>query len=195
MVSELQARPDREWSRTALVNVGHAHCNPRSIVRKLRVGDCPSDIRQIAIKDLGHPELTLLLATQLGGLAASFVDRYARGMLIEDSVADAIDFFHMDALSAAVPMKFDLDFQLTLMASGLYRVLARRLGKGFENACAQTLFRDFVRVGACIRITEKEVIVGFGRRADSPCLLAADFARKTAPIHWLRDRSLQPQFT
>ena len=42
----------------------------------------------------------------------------------------------MDALSAAVPMKIDLDIQPTLIASGLYRVLAKRLGNGFENARA-----------------------------------------------------------
>ena len=195
MVSERQPRPDREWSRTALVDVGRAHCNPRIIVRKLRIGEDPPDLRQIAIKDPGHPKLTLLLAKQLVEPAASFVDRYARGMLIEDAIAGAIEFFHMDTPSAAVPMRIDLDIQLTLMASGFYRVLATRLGKGFENARAQTLFRDFVRVGARIRVTEKEVIVGFGRRAHSPSLLAADFARKSAPIHWLRDRSLQPQFT
>ena len=36
----------------------------------------------------------------------------------------------MDALSAAVPMRIDLDLQLALMAGGLYRPLAMRIGNG-----------------------------------------------------------------
>ena len=134
----------------------------------------------------------------LGELAGRLIDRYARRMLIEnaiaDAIADAIDFFHMDALSAAVPMKIDLDIQLTLMASGLYRVLAKRVGNGFEKARAKTLFRKLVRSSAAIRITEHEIIVSFGRRAHNPCLLNAKYADTAAPIPWLQDRTLRLRF-
>ena len=56
-------------------------------------------------------------------------------MLIENGIADGIDFFHMDALSSAVAMKVNCDLQLTLMASSLYRLLGtERLGKEYTNA-------------------------------------------------------------
>ncbi len=48
-------------------------------------------------------------------------------MLIENSIADGIDFFHMDTLFSAVAMKANCDLQLTLMASSLYRLLAPSL--------------------------------------------------------------------
>ena len=193
MVAELRAVPDRDWHRITLANLGRAYRNPRILDRRLRVRDYPSDIRQISTKDLGDEKPTLLLTNQLGEPAASLIGRYARRMFIESAIADAIDFFHMDAHSAAVPMRIDLDIQLTLMASGLYPVLGRRLGNGFEKARA--LFRNFVRAGAGIRITEKEIITSFGRRARNPCLLAAGYARKTGPIPWLQNRSLQLRFS
>ena len=34
--------------------------------------------------------------------ATKLIDRYAQRMLIENGIADGIDFFHMDALSSAV---------------------------------------------------------------------------------------------
>ena len=76
--------------------------NPRILDRKLRIKHYPSDIRQIAIKDLGHDKPTLLHTNQLREPAASLVDRYARRMIIESAIADAIDFFHMDAASAGI---------------------------------------------------------------------------------------------
>ena len=42
-------------------------------------------------------------------------------MLIENTIANAVNFIQMDALSAAVPLRINLDVQLTLMASPLYR--------------------------------------------------------------------------
>ena len=94
-------------------------------------------------------------------------------MVIENAIADAIDFFHMDALSAAVPMKIDLDLQLTLMASGLYRLLAVRLGNGKQNAKSRTLFRNFIKAPADITISEQTIKVRLGRRANNPFLLNA----------------------
>ena len=41
-------------------------------------------------------------------------------------------------------MKVNCDLQLTLMASSLYRLLAGRIGRGYEHAKSRHLFRDFV---------------------------------------------------
>ena len=76
-------------------------------------------------------------------------------MLIENNIEDGIDFFHMDALSSAVAMKVNCDLQLTLMASSLYRLLAVRVGNGYETAKSRHLFRDFVDASASIEITER----------------------------------------
>ena len=52
------------------------------------------------------------------------------------STLDGIVFLHMDALSSAVAMKVDCDLQLTLMASSMYRLLAGRIGHGYEHRAA-----------------------------------------------------------
>ena len=60
-------------------------------------------------------------------------------MVIENCIQESIDFFHLDALSAAVPLKIDVDLQFTLLASTLYRLLARRIGHGHEKTKARQL--------------------------------------------------------
>ena len=126
--------------------------------------------------------------------ARVLVDRYARRMLIENTIADAIDFFHMDALSAAVPLKVQLDLQITRMASVLYRILAKRLGNGMENARARSLFRNVVNASATIEIKPDEVVVSLGRRANSPLLIAAGYAEQRQQIPWLENRVLRIRF-
>ena len=115
-------------------------------------------------------------------------------MIIENAIADGIDFFHMDALSATVPLKIDLDLQLTLVADALYRILARRAENGIENAHTRTLFRKLVNASAIINITEDEIIVSFARRASNPCLVAAMYHQRRQSISWLENRPLRIAF-
>ena len=68
----------------------------------------------------------MLLTNQSRRSASHLIGRYAQRMLIENNIEDGIDFFHMDALSSTVAMKVNCDLQLTLIASSLYRLLARR---------------------------------------------------------------------
>ena len=80
-------------------------------------------------------------------------------MLIENGIADGIDFFHMDALSSAVAMKVNCDLQLTLMASSLYRLLGTELGKEYTNAKSRRIFRDFIDATAVVTIDSSTITV------------------------------------
>ena len=77
-------------------------------------------------------------------------------MLIENALSDAVRFFHMDALSSAVGMKVDFDMTLLVIASGLYRLLARRM-RGYADAQARHIFRDLIDTPADVSVTDDEV--------------------------------------
>ena len=194
MVAELLAEPPGRWRRITLKNISRAYRNPRILEQEIDLKTYPAKIRQIAITDLGHEKPTLLLTNQMTEPAANLIDRYARRMVIENIIADAIDFFHMDALSAAVPLRVNVDVQLTLMASALYRLLANRAGRGMEAAKAQTIFRKLVHASATVEITADEIIVSLGRRANNPLLIAAGYGDIAQKIPWLGDRTLRFRF-
>src|SRR5438132_899146 len=78
------------------------------------------------------------------------VTRYAQRMLIENGISEAIQFFHLDALSSMVGLKVDFDLQITLMASSLYRLLADRIGREYARAQAKQLFRNLLDVSATV---------------------------------------------
>jgi hypothetical protein len=142
------------------------------------------------IEDLGHEEPTFLITNQLKRSAPKLVERYARRMIIENTIQDGIEFFHMDALSSAVPMKVDCDLQLTLMASSLYRLFGQQIGQGYECAKSHTLFRDFIDATATVDIAADQITVRFQKRAHNPLLFQAGFHKKTVKVPWLDHRPL-----
>jgi hypothetical protein len=194
LLAEIARAPISAWRRIELENVTRAYKAPRVLDRRVRLTDYDGPIRQLTITELGHEEPTLLLTNQLTRSASHLIGRYARRMLIENTIADGIDFFHMDALSSAVAMKVNCDLQLTLMASSLYRLLAVRVGQGYEVAESRHLFRDFIDATAEITITEGEVVVRYQKRAHNPLLIAAGFDATDVTIPWLGGKRLRLVF-
>jgi len=194
LLEEIYANPPSAWRRIQLESIGRIYKTPRILDRRITLPRYEGPIRQLSIMDLGHEEPTLLITNQLHRAPSKLIERYAQRMVIENSIAEGINFFHMDALSSAVAMKVNCDLQLTLMASSLYRLLGFRVGKGYEVARADHIFRDFVDATAQVSLTEKDILVRFQKRAHNPLLLAARFDQTQQSVPWLDGKRLRLQF-
>jgi hypothetical protein len=146
--------------------------------------------RQLAIEDLGHDKPTILITNDRKTSAAKLITRYAHRMLIENALSDAVRFFHVDALSSSVGLKVDFDMALLVIASGLYRLLARRM-RGYGDAQARQIFRDLVDMPASVAVGEREVTVTFHRRAHLPIILASGMLNRAVKVPWWNGRALR----
>lgn len=194
MIRAIAREPISAWRRIELDGVARSYKTPRILDRKINIPGYDSLIRELTITDLGHELPTLLLTNQLQRSPAKLIGRYAQRMIIENNIADSIDFFHMDALSSAVAMKVDCDLQLTLMASSLYRLLASDIGNGYQTAKSRHIFRDFIDATAHVTIDEQGIQIRFQKRAHNPFLIAAGFDKKKAVIPWLGKKKLSLVF-
>jgi hypothetical protein len=112
-------------------------------------------------------------------------------MLIENALSDAVRFFHIDALSSAVGMKVDFDIALLVIASGLYRLLARRM-RGYSDAQARQIFRDLIDMPADITITPQgnpSQLSSASSSTHHSCLRADQPARPCPLVEWIRPAS------
>lgn len=194
LLREIAQEPTSAWRRIELEGVARAYRTPRILDRKISLDGYQGPIRQLSITDLGHEDPTLLLTNQLKRSPSKLIGRYAQRMIIENTIADGIDFFHMDALSSAVAMKVDCDLQLTLMASSLYRLLAANIGNGYQTARSRHIFRDFVDATALVTVDAHTIQVRFQKRAHNPYLIGAGFAERDTAIPWLGGKKLKLVF-
>ena len=115
-------------------------------------------------------------------------------MLIENGIAEAVQFFHLDALSSMVGLQVDFDLQITLMASSLYRLLAEKVGAGYDHAQAKKLFRNLLDVSATVTIEAERVVVKLDKRAHNPLLVQSRLADTPTPMPWFGNKELHLQF-
>lgn len=187
ILQEIEQLPPSAWRRIELEVPSRKYRTPR--VWENRVSLAGRTFRQIHVLDLGHEEPTVLLTNERR-TAAKLITRYAQRMLIENALADAVRFFHMDALSSAVGLKVDFDMALLVLASGLYRRLARRM-RGYADSYARQVFRDLIDMPGEVAIGEHEVEVRFHRRAHLPIVLASGLMEEHVEVPWWNGRRLR----
>jgi hypothetical protein len=190
MLGRIWSLPASAWRRITLSSLTRAFRTPRVLDERVPLPGYAGPVRQITVIDLGHEEPTILLTNNFRSGCATLVTRYAQRMLIENGIAEAIQFFHLDALSSMVGLKVDFDLQITLMASALYRLLANRVGREYQHATAKKIFRNLLDVSATVEILEREVVVTVDKRAHNPYLVASRLADEPTPMPWFGDKRL-----
>ena len=194
MLGEIWSHPASAWRRITLQSLTRTFRTPRVLDEQIRIKGYEGDLRQVTVTDLGHEDPTILLTNNLGIKCTSLVTRYAQRMLIENGISDAIQFFHLDALSSMVGMKVDFDLQITLMAASLYRLMAGKIGREYERAQAKKIFRNLLDVTATVEITDNQVIATLDKRAHNPYLVASGLAATPTPMPWFGDKKLVVRF-
>lgn len=194
LTQRIHSLPLNTWKKIQLTNISRAYRNPKVIEEMTKLRSNPHKVRQLLIKGLGnHDKPTVMITNQLKRSATQLIDRYARRMVIENVISDSIKFFHLDALSSAFPMRINVDTQLTVMASVLYRLLGVRVGQGYEHAEAETIFRDLVRLSGKVTISENEILVQLRLRSKTGYLKQAGYQQFQERIPWLNNKLLRIQ--
>jgi hypothetical protein len=188
ILKDIVLLPRSAWRVIELDIPTRKYRTPRVYEQTVRL--CGRDFRQLYIQDLGHEEPTVLLTNQRRTSVKQLITRYAHRMLIENALSDAVRFFHLDALSSAVGLKVDFDMALLVIASGLYRMLARRM-RGYSDAQARHIFRDIIDMPADVRIEGGEVQVSFHRRSHLPIILASGLTDHPVTVPWWNGLSLR----
>ena len=194
MLRAIYSQPDSAWQRISLPALTRIYRNPIALEERVTLSGYEGELRQLTVMDLGHEEPTILLTNHRKLGPVELVTRYAQRMLIENGISEAVQFFHIDALSSMVGMKVDFDMQLTLAASSLYRMMAQRIGREYSHCQAKTVFRNLLDLSGKVEVTATSVVVTLDKRAHNPYLVASGLANQPTTMPWFGDKRLIIQF-
>jgi len=191
-LTRLAALPASAW-KTVTISRSGRYRRPRLHEDMIRLKEVSGKVRQIAVKNIGRDEPTLLITHDLATPARDLFARYAERMMVENELDAYIGGFHLDALTSGVPLNVDLDTTLTVVAGNLYRLLALKLDR-YENATPDRIWRDFLDATGALHVTEDGVTCALNLRSHHPVLIDAGFADLETPIPWWDGRTLRFRF-
>ena len=191
-LDRLAALPANRWKTVTITRTGR-YRRPQLHEDMIKLNDIDTKVRQIAVRNIGRDEPTLLITNNLTTAAKDLFARYAERMTIENELDAYISGFHLDALSSGVPLNVDLDTTLTVVAGNLYRLFARHLTR-YHTATPDTIWRHFLDDDATLHITDHGVTCALRLRSHHPQLIDAGYADTKTPIPWWDNRTLQFTF-
>jgi hypothetical protein len=191
-LERLAALPASAWKTITIARSGR-YRRPRLHEDMVKLKEVSAKVRQIAVKNIGRDEPTLLITHDLATPARDLFARYAERMMVENELDAYIGGFHLDALTSGVPLNVDLDTTLTVIGGNLYRLLAPKLPR-YENATPDRIWRHFLDATGTLHITADSVTCALNLRSHHPVLIDAGFAELDTPIPWWGDRTLRFRF-
>lgn len=151
-------------------------------------------VRQLVVRGNGHEKPTFLITNDFDLPVELLVGTYARRWRVENGIAEAVKFFHLNALSSPILTKVHFDVILTMVADTLYTMLAHKL-RGFEDCDAPKLYRHFVRGKGTVTVKDGCIHVTYPRRAHNPILRAVPWQRLPQELPGVPGAELTLKFT
>jgi transposase len=191
-LARLAALGARDWKTVTVARTGR-YRRPQIHEDTIKLTGIANKVRQLAIRNIGRDDPTLLITNDHANPGKDLFARYAERMGIENELDAYISGFHLDALSSGVPLNVDLDTTLTVVAGNLYRLFARDLPR-YHSATPDTIWRHFLDDTGTLHVTNKGVTCALKLRSHHPTLIDAGYADLETPIPWWNNRTLRFTF-
>jgi len=190
VLQALAALPPSAWTTHTIKRSGR-YRRPQIHEQVVRLKGVEHPLRQIAVRNIGHEEPTLLITNDLAATPGKdLFARYAERMIIENELDADISGFHLNALSSGLPLNVDLDTTLTVAAGNCYRLLARTLPR-YELATPDRIWRHFLDNTGSVTVADDHVRIDLALRTYTPVLIDAGFPELDIPIPWWTGRKLR----
>lgn len=158
-----------DWRRINIPHPKRTFPNPQVHESQVPLRNYDGLVRQVIIRGNGHEKPAFLVTNDFDSSLELLVGTYARRWRVENGIAEAVKFFHLNALSSPILIKVHFDVAMTMVADTLYSMLANQL-RGFEDCNAQTIYRNFIKGKGTIFIEGNRIEVIYPRRAHNPIL-------------------------
>ena len=181
------------WRKIHIPHAKRKYPNPYVHESTIQLRHYQGTVRQLIVRGNGREQPTFIITNDFKSAAELIVGHYSRRWRVENGIAEAVKFFHLNALSSPILIKVHFDVVMTMMADTLYSMLANHL-RGFEHCDAPKLFRHFIRGKGTVDVQGNELTVTYPRRAHNPILRQIPWERLPRTLPGFKSLKLNLRF-
>lgn len=181
--------PVRGWKNVKVECAGNKHRTLRVYDETVFLHGYDKNIRQITITGNGKIKPAIIITNDSVLPIEQIIRKYARRWIVEKSISDQIDFFHLNLVSSSMVIKVDFDLTMSILAHNLYRLFALELDR-YADLSVQRLYDKFVLNGADIEIRDQNIAVQLKKKRDLPLILEVMPKFNQQKYSWLGDKTI-----
>lgn len=189
MVEQIGKIPSKKWVSKRVEMAGGKHRLLKVYEETVQIKDYHQDIRQITITGHGKIKPAIIISNDFEISTEKIVRKYARRWLVEKTISEQIEFFHLNRVSSSMVIKVDFDLTMSILAHNLYRLFAMDFER-YQHMTSQTIYDKFIHNEADVIIDNQQITINLKKKRELPLLLERTKKFKQAKYSWLNNKNL-----
>jgi hypothetical protein len=189
MIDHVEQLPPAGWKNVKVECGGNKQRTLRVYDDLVFLKGYDGKIRQVIITGHGKIKPAILITNDVDLPIEKIIRKYSRRWIVEKTIAEQIEFFHLNLVSSSMVIKVDFDLTMSILAHNLYRLLARDLER-YENFSVQRLYEKFVFNGADIKIEKQQIRVLLKKKRTLPLILETMQYFSKQKYDWMAGKKL-----
>lgn len=189
MLERIANLPKSGWKKVKVECAGSKFRTLRVYEEQVFLKGYDKKIRQIIITGNGKIKPAVMVTNDFELPLEKVIRKYARRWIVEKSISEQIEFFHLNLVSSSMVIKVDFDLTMSILANNLYRLLALQLER-YSHLSVQSLYEKFVLNGADIIIQEESITVQLKKKRNLPLILEVMHLFSRLKYPWLNGKNV-----
>lgn len=189
MVDRLDKIPANQWKIKRIETGDNKHRTLKVFEEEVKLKDYEGLVRQISITGNGKIKPGIIITNDFELNIEKIVRKYARRWLVEKTISQQIEFFHLNHVSSSMVIKVDFDLTMSLLAFNLYRLLALDFTR-YEHLTAQSIYEKFIINDGDILIDDQSITINLKKKRNLPLVLEKLKSFSQTKYSWLNNKKL-----
>ena len=189
IVEELNSLPPSVWKKVRVDCAGNKKRTLNIYDHVITLKGYDQEIREVAITGHGKIKPALIITNDFEIKAEDIVRKYSRRWLVEKTISEQIEFFHLNRVSSSMVIKVDFDLTMTIFAHNLYRLFAMDLEQ-YSHLSDHSIYEKFLLNSGDVKVEQDRIHVKLKKKRNLPQLLSMMDKTSSYGYQWADNKLL-----
>ena len=189
IIENLESVPKNQWKKVRVERAGNKKVALKVLDQTIFLKGYDKNIRQISITGHGRIKPATILVNDFELPVEKVVRKYARRWIVEKSICEQIDFFHLNSVSSSMVIKVDFDLTMSILTHNLFRLFALDTQR-YKHLTDKKIYEKFLDNAADIHIDENQIQVNMKKKRNLPVILEDLSDMTNHKYQWLNNCKL-----
>lgn len=189
IIDRLNALPQKNWRTIRIERAGNKKATIKVLDENVFLKGYDKQIRQISITGHGKIKPATIIANDFDLSTELIVRKYARRWIVEKTISEQIEFFHLNSVSSSMVIKVDFDLTMSIVTHNLFRLFASDTDR-YQHKADQAIYEQFLDNAGDITIDEDKISIELKKKRTLPLILEKMDNFKKLKYEWLNNFEL-----
>ena len=186
IIGRLNATPKSKWKTIRVQRAGNKKATLKVLEEIIFLPGYNKQIRQISITGTGKIKPATMITNEFDLTTEQIVRKYARRWIVEKSISEQIEFFHLNMVSSSMVIKVDFDLTMSILTYNLFRIFALNTDR-YAHKAPQGIYDMFLNNAGKIKIGSDKIHIRLSKKRALPLILEKTSNFDGQKYEWLNN--------